>query len=205
MGKRDDAIRRIYKTKDTPFDDLWAWARNGKSKKERFLRFRALQQWAQWHRNNSAGEEREKWNNRRKVYRSRKQRIFTRLNDQPALGTGPNQGSTSLIEACVVPVFVKHGIPLTSRKRWETFGNPSSDHYMGNTDADAADGGIANAQWLHAEIAKAFREAGVPLDRAPTDYASCYLTANGNRYRYQGIAATHGTGPHYHGGVKRTW
>lgn len=207
MSERGDAIRRIYRTNpNSPFDDLWKWARDGKTKRERFRRFKALQRWAQGHRDNTSGDVREKWNARRKAYAQQKRKIARRMvsgnADNPALGTGAWGGSESIAEATVLQVFIRHGIPRTSFKRWETFGNPSSDHWMGNLTAYAIDGGIASAQWLHTEIAAQFRSAGIPLDATPYDYASRYCTAAGKRFRYQGIAATHGTGPHYHGGVR---
>lgn len=123
--------------------------------------------------------------------------------DDAAYGEGPNEGSTSIIEGVVIPTYVKHGIPVTSRKRWETYGNPSSDHYYGNRDADAADGGVANAFWLHAEITRKFVSEGMPLNAPLSDYVERYCTTpNLRRFRVQCIAETHGTGPHYHSGVR---
>ena len=87
---------------------------------------------------------------------------------------------------------------ITSRKRSETFGNPSSDHYIKNTRADAVDFARVNDQWLMDEIAK---ELGGPAD--VVDFQSFIITHNGRRFRVQIIAITHGTGPHLHVGVKR--
>jgi hypothetical protein len=88
--------------------------------------------------------------------------------------------------------------PITSRKRWETFGNPMSDHYMGNETADAVDFGIAEAHWLKNEIS---RKLGGPSLLA--DYGSFAIRRNGRTFRVQMIAGTHGTGPHLHVGVRR--
>jgi hypothetical protein len=195
-----DHIRKLYDR--AGFDALWAWAKDGKGKRERYRRFRALQRWAQGNRDNSSGDEREAWNNRRKAYRSQKLKILRRINDTPDLGTGAWGGSESIIEATVLQVFIRHGIPVTSLKRTFTLGNPSSDHWTGNTTAYAADGGIASAQWLHGQIAGEFTKKNIPLSAVPTDYAHVYCRASGNQFRYQGIAATHGTGPHYHAGVR---
>lgn len=88
--------------------------------------------------------------------------------------------------------------PITSRKRNVTLGNPSSDHYVGNKTADAVDFGTANNHALKNEIS---RKLGGPSSLP--DYGSFYITRNGHRYRVQGIAGTHGTGPHLHFGVRR--
>lgn len=202
-----ERIQQIYRNDDSPFDRLWEWARGAKTKRERYRRFRALQRWAGNHAKHSRGEEKDKWEGRRRIYARRARQILTRLKEggSTGLGEGSYSGSASFIDIIVMPVYSRHGIPPTSRKRWETFGNPGSDHWAGNYSADALDGGIANAQWLHGELADEFRRKGVPLNPSPADYRLCYCTApNGNRYRFQGIAATHGTGPHYHSGVKRS-
>lgn len=204
---RLDHIRKVYKNSNEPFNDLWHWARSAKGKVERYKRFRALQEWATKHAKASSGKVRDEWQGRAKIYRRRKRHILTRIKEggDTGLGEGAYAGSASFIDIIIMPIYSKHGIPPTSRKRWETYGNPSSDHWAGNLIADALDGGIANAYWLHAEIRDGFRNHGVPLTPSPYDYAMCYCTApNGNRYRFQGIAATHGTGPHYHSGVKRS-
>lgn len=86
---------------------------------------------------------------------------------------------------------------ITSRKRWEKFGNPDSDHYMGNLSADAVDFGIGNAYSLAREVAQ---RLGGQWDG---DYDSFYVTRGGRTYRVQIIAGTHGTGPHLHVGVRR--
>lgn len=125
-------------------------------------------------------------------------RIKRLVAKQPKLGKGPWGGSQSFFEAIVIPILDKHGVPVTSTKRWETYGNPDSDHYNGNTTAYAVDGGIGEAYWLRDECARAV------LGRAVSDYELAYFTApNGVQFRYQAIAATHGTGPHLHQGIRR--
>ncbi len=87
---------------------------------------------------------------------------------------------------------------VTSRKRSETYGNPGSDHHISQKRADAVDFGIANAYALADEIA---RELGGPSDI--DDYENFVIEDEGDRFRIQLIAGTHGTGPHLHGGVLR--
>lgn len=87
--------------------------------------------------------------------------------------------------------------PITSRKRWELFGNPGSDHYRGNKSADAVDFGIDSAFWLAEEIA---RKLGGSWDG---DYDSFTVVRGNKQFRVQLIAGTHGTGPHLHTGVAR--
>ena len=87
---------------------------------------------------------------------------------------------------------------ITSRKRTETFGNPDSDHHVSQKHADAVDFGIAEAHWLKNEIS---RRLGGPNELA--DFGSFNVRRNGHTYRVQIIAATHGTGPHLHVGVRR--
>ena len=91
---------------------------------------------------------------------------------------------------------------VTSRKRAAgdplSIANPSSDHSGQNTTADAVDFGIAEAHWLKDEIS---RKLGGPTTL--TDYGSFNVRRNSRAYRVQLIAATHGTGPHLHVGVRR--
>ena len=87
---------------------------------------------------------------------------------------------------------------VTSRKRTQTFGNPGSDHHVSQRHADAVDFAIANAHWLKNEVS---RRMGGPAQLA--DYGAFHVRRNGHTYRVQGIAGTHGTGPHLHFGVRR--
>lgn len=106
-------------------------------------------------------------------------------------------GTQSIIDNEVIPIFDKYGVPITSTKRWETYGNPDSDHYAGNTTAYAVDGGIAEAHDLLDEIALTV------VGRRVNDYELVYFVRAGKNFRFQGIAATHGTGPHLHIGIRQ--
>lgn len=114
------------------------------------------------------------------------------------------KGSTAIIKYEVIPILEMAGVPVTSRKRWETFGNPSSDHYKGNRDADAVDGGTAENHSLADTIKRALTDD--PHANA-VDYEEFIIvrahTGSPEEYRVQIIAGTHGTGPHIHIGVKR--
>lgn len=93
--------------------------------------------------------------------------------------------------------------PVTSRKRWELFGNPDSAHYRGNKTKDGVDFGTAENYSLAREIA---RELGGEWSG---DYDSFTITfksrfwRRARRFTVQIIAGTHGTGPHLHVGVER--
>lgn len=114
------------------------------------------------------------------------------------------QGATAIIKYEVIPLLVAAGVPITSRKRWETFGNPDSDHYKGNRNADAADGGTAENYSLGSEIKQALTNN--PQAKM-VDYEEFIIershTGSPETYRIQIIAGTHGTGPHLHIGCKR--
>lgn len=118
---------------------------------------------------------------------------------KPKYGSSPGHpdwgGSRQVTEEVIR--IVGGRAPVTSRKRTSTLGNPSSDHYTGNTTADAVDFGIGNAHSLADEIGRRLGIGNI------TDYASYYISRNGLRFRVQIIASTHGTGPHLHVGVRR--
>lgn len=114
-----------------------------------------------------------------------------------ASGRGLWGGSKSIIEHEVVSVLERHGVRITSRKRWLTYGNPSSDHWRGNLTAYAVDGGIANAHELADKIGKRLGIGPV------TDFTSYPIRRGRRNFRIQIIAATHGTGPHIHIGCRR--
>ena len=88
--------------------------------------------------------------------------------------------------------------PVTSRKRWATFGNPGSDHHRSQRLADAVDFGIADAHALKNEISRKLGGPD-PVD----DYEHFHLKHGGRTYRLQLIAGTHGTGPHLHAGARK--
>lgn len=106
-------------------------------------------------------------------------------------------GSADVADIFVRPVLKRHGIPETSTKRTETYGNPDSDHHVSQVLAYAIDGGIANAYAVGDEIGEAVGVGTVD------DYVSENFVEDGHTYRIQVIAATHGTGPHLHTGIRR--
>ncbi len=91
-------------------------------------------------------------------------------------------------------------IPVTSRKRWELFGNPGSDHYAGNVRADAVDRGTTNNRDAAVLVARA---CGHPNPPAVRDFGTWTTVRKGKTYQHQLIWSTHGTGPHLHYGVHR--
>ena len=114
-------------------------------------------------------------------------------------GQGPWKGTKTIVEQEIVPVLENAGVPITSRKRWTSFGNWASDHWRGNRDAYAVDGGTANNTALKNRV---YRKLARKKSGTIDDYEAFYFTRSGRRYRGQLIAGTHGTGPHLHCGVK---
>lgn len=90
---------------------------------------------------------------------------------------------------------------MTSGKRWETYGNPGSDHYAGNTTASARDFALNNDQDMARVLYGAL--TGNSPSSWPGDYSSFNIERYGATFRVQLIAVTHGTGPHLHCGVRR--
>lgn len=91
-------------------------------------------------------------------------------------------------------------IPITSRKRFVSFGNRRSDHFYLNVRADAVDRGVADARWAAVLIAQA---CGHPTPVGVKDYGTWQTTRDGKRFQHQLIWSTHGTGPHLHYGCHR--
>lgn len=115
-----------------------------------------------------------------------------------------NKGATAIIKYEVIPVLVAAGVPVTSRKRWATFGNPSSDHWLGNKDADAADGAThSNNDELGSEVASALKDRKTQMWGIVEFTITRKHTGSEETYRIQIITEEHGTGPHIHVGVKR--
>lgn len=106
-------------------------------------------------------------------------------------------GAEDILKLEVVPVAERMGRYITSGKRSETFGNPSSDHYVGNTTASARD--FQPGVDLAIAIAK---QLGIGYYGYGQDYQSFYISRAGRTFRVQIIASNHGTGPHVHVGVK---
>lgn len=115
-------------------------------------------------------------------------------------GRGPWAGTQSIIEREVIPVGNEWGIPVTSTKRSETYGNPSSDHWIGNRGAYAADFATDSNYEFGRAIGKAL---GVPYSGVGDDYREFFITRSGFQFRVQIICQTHGTGPHTHVGIRR--
>lgn len=107
-------------------------------------------------------------------------------------------GSKRVVMERAAPIVAAHGIAATSGKRSETFGNPSSDHFIGNLFSFAKDWATENNQALAQEIRSEFTPG-----QTHHDYEEFFFEDNGHTYRGQIIAGTHGTGPHLHFGVKR--
>lgn len=87
---------------------------------------------------------------------------------------------------------------VSSRKRWITFGNPGSDHYAGNRNADAVDFRLVDDYETRDRVMRRLGVTG-PIN----DYGSYMVRHNRMSFRVQPIAQQHGTGPHLHMGVKR--
>ena len=115
-------------------------------------------------------------------------------------GSGSWDGTKSIIQNEVMPIARQWGISPTSAKRWETYGNPGSDHWMGNRNAFAKDFATDSNGAFGAAIA---RELGIGYSGLSDDYKSYYIVRGGKNFRVQIIAGTHGTGPHLHIGIRR--
>lgn len=114
------------------------------------------------------------------------------------------KGATAIIKYEVIPILHAHGIPVTSRKRWQLFGNPSSDHWLGNKDADAVDGAtFSENNELGSEIATALRNRKTTMTSFYEFTIERSHTGSAETYRVQIITEEHGTGEHIHIGVKR--
>ena len=122
------------------------------------------------------------------------------VNARPKSGEGPWGGCQSIIQREVIPVGKRWGIPVTSRKRSQTYGNPDSDHYIGNELAYAADFATDSNYAFGMAIGRAL---GVPYNGIESDYQNFYINRAGHQFRVQIICQTHGTGPHTHVGIRR--
>lgn len=115
-----------------------------------------------------------------------------------------NKGSTAIVKYEIIPVLHALGIPVTSRKRWATFGNPSSDHWMGNRDADAVDGGtFSDNDEAGSAVVTALKNRKSTMNGFVEFTITRSHTGSEEEYRIQVITEPHGTGPHIHNGVKR--
>jgi hypothetical protein len=167
------------------------------------LRERLRRQQRRWRRSHERWQKTRKPRFRRAA--RRQARAIKRIKAQiqrrrPASGTGPWGGSESIIVNEVLPVGRRWRITVTSTKRRETFGNPGSDHYVGNKTAYAVD----FATDSNYDFGKAVgRSLGVPYNGKGDDYKNFYILRNGRQFRVQLICSTHGSGPHTHVGVRR--
>jgi hypothetical protein len=161
---------------------------------------RALRhQWESFRRTGKRGHARQARRIKRDIARLEAVRVKARRRLKRYLRPGPpGWGGGKLIVAREVwPIVRAAGISPTSGKRRETFGNPGSDHFVGNIWAFAKD----FATEANFELAQRIRTA---LDGGRhVDYESFYISRFGHTYRVQIIAGTHGTGPHLHVGVRR--
>lgn len=113
-------------------------------------------------------------------------------------------GATAIIKYEVIPVYAAAGVAVTSRKRWNPFGNRSSDHFLGNRDADAADGAThADNNQLGSEVATALKGRRTRMRGFVEFTITRKHTGSEETYRIQIITEEHGTGPHIHTGCKR--
>lgn len=109
-------------------------------------------------------------------------------------------GSKFIVATEVRPIVQRAGHRVTSNKRWETFGNPGSDHHRSQRLAYAEDYDAVEAHDLATQIR---RELTGDPNAVHSDYEAFYIERRGHTYRVQIIAGTHGTGPHLHVGVER--
>lgn len=97
---------------------------------------------------------------------------------------------------------IRNRSAINSRKRLTPFGNPGSDHFVGNRTADAVDFNLVNDSHAATRLAKRFGWEG----RGTFPSFGTFVARNrqnGKLYRIQIIWTTHGTGPHLHFGVKK--
>lgn len=106
-------------------------------------------------------------------------------------------GSDDILRLEVEPIAAKVGLHPNSAKRTESYGNPTSDHHTSQVNASARDFPTVENHALLDQIAKAV------VGRAVSDYENVYFKREGVTFRFQGIAGTHGTGPHLHIGIRR--
>jgi hypothetical protein len=148
----------------------------------------------QWRKREYALERRRHWS--RKITEA--DRWIKKRKDQIARRENSKWGGARAVTNEVIRI-VNGRVPVTSRKRWELFGNPGSDHHRSQKTADAVDFGTAENYALAREIASRLGAPG----QWSGDYDDFIIQRNGRAYRVQMIAGTHGTGPHLHVGVRR--
>lgn len=131
----------------------------------------------------------------RLIYKEKKRLASLRI--PVASGQGAWEGTESVAREIEAVVERLRGECSGSEKRWETYGNPGSDHHMSQTDAYAIDFYLANDYTAAEAIARHFKAEWAG------DYDNFTVERGGNWFRIQLIAGTHGTGPHLHAGIRR--
>jgi hypothetical protein len=203
-----DFIRRVWRTAANPLDRLWDWAKSPDRAIRRAKRWEALKRWAGAMKHRVSDAETAIWRDRQEVYRKREERARKRAEQRvpPTANTGCGNpgapdwsGGMSICEREVVPVAARYGIPVTSRKRTSTLGNPSSDHYTGNVTAYAVDlGTFSGATCAHA-IAQALGISGYSTG----NYNGYTIYRCDHAFRVQILWAVSGHYNHIHVGVRR--
>lgn len=204
-----DRIRHTWRHATHPLRALWHWAKAPDKALRRAKRWEALKRWAGAHKHQATNaKDKATWAARRGVYAKREERARKRARQQnhaPQTGCGqagaPNwSGGASICEREVVPVAARFGAPITSRKRTSTLGNPSSDHYVGNTTAYAVDIGTFNG----APIAHAIAHALGISNYSVGNYNGYYIKRCDKLFRVQILWAVSGHFNHVHVGVRAT-
>lgn len=115
-------------------------------------------------------------------------------------GSGPPHwsGADSILEEEVEPIAARFGIGVTSAKRTSTLGNPSSDHYVGNTTASARDLGTTNGRTAAHAIASGLGITGYSTG----NYNHYYIRRCGKTFRVQILWAVQGHYDHIHVGIR---
>jgi hypothetical protein len=142
---------------------------------------------------------------KRHVRAIRKLRRFIKreIARRPESGTGAWGGSRSIINNEVVPVAKRFGAPITSRKRAAdhplTIANPSSDHSVTNSTADAID----LASYSGDELARAIAE-NLGISGYRTGTFDRYTISRADRsFSVQILWAVDGHFDHVHVGIRR--
>jgi hypothetical protein len=204
-----DHIRRLYR--DKGLDAVWRWCKDGKNSCARAKRFHVAAVWAhkKADEHKRGSHERHVWQDRRGIYHRKadyySKQCAKRRKPKPVAGTGCGGcgspawgGGMSIAEREVVPLLQSRGVPITSRKRTSTLGNPSSDHYVGNVCAYAVDAGtFSGADDAHA-IANKLGISGYSTG----NYNSYYIVRCGRRQRVQILWAVAGHFNHVHNGFR---
>lgn len=194
--KRLSFIRNSYASVSGPFRYLWHWG----NRRQKLLRFQSLQKWAtQRLRAAKTRKAKRKWAAKREQYKAKVEQLQTPQTGCGDPGSPHWAGAASIVEREIVPVFERRGVPITSRKRTSTLGNPSSDHYIGNTTAYAVDAGTYDG----ADDARAVAASLGFTNYTIGNYNHYFLKRCGRTFRVQILWAVSGHFNHVHVGVRR--